>query len=502
VEDEYLDAFSLMVTLLIESGKSEEALIILDQLKTINDASLYNSPLVKAAKLSEEDLAEEKRLNERLQILRKRYLNANEENKFALKTEISRTSAAREQILAGANLSKEETMPPVWSIQRSIKPNELLLHFTEIGTKLYITHLTSEKANIQVHDFSVEIRNQLTNIADDLATGETNLNDLYELYELLDLQEIPDHINLITVIPDNYLYRIPLEILPTQKPDSPISFGSTHYLIEDYQFRYFTSLNEFDSNQRTFTTSTQNDFTGFAISDFKDFKKKNLPSLPYATIETENINSALNSFSNKSIFTGNNATKERFKKQVATSRLVHVATHSEVSEQDPLFSTIYLISSNPDDTLESDQALYAYELFDTPLNSELIMLNSCSSGSGNYIQGSGVMGISRALRYAGAKSLALNLWAVNDKVASDFASDFYHFLNEGETKNEALRKAKLNQLKNGNANPHFWGAYLMIGNPSPITNKAANPWGLFSILTLTILLTGYTTFRNKNELIR
>ncbi|HBQ61078.1 MAG TPA: hypothetical protein DD671_16035, partial [Balneolaceae bacterium] len=99
VEDEYLDAVELLVEMLISNQNTREALTLLDKLKTINDAALYNSPLVKAAKLSEEDLAEEKRLNQRIQSLRKRYLNAQENDRFTIKQEIDRISALREQIL-------------------------------------------------------------------------------------------------------------------------------------------------------------------------------------------------------------------------------------------------------------------------------------------------------------------------------------------------------------------------------------------------------------------
>lgn len=497
VQKEYLDAFSLMITLHIETNQVNEALLLLEQLKTINDASLYNSPLVKAAKLSEEDLAEEKRLNQKLQNLRKKFLNADSDQKFALKTEINRTTALREQILAKANLSREENIPAIWHVQRAISPDELLLHFTEIENDLYVTHLTFDKTIIKKFDFSPEKKEQIAQIADQIAKGNTDLQKLYELYKILEIEFVPDHIQTITVIPDNHLYRIPLEVLPVQQPETPISYGSTRYLIEDYHFRYFTSLKEFLGNRRTNFSKASIDFSAFAISDFDEFKYEQLPSLPYATVETERIEHALSTIENKNIYTGDNATKNKFLQEVSRSRMVHVATHSEVSDQDPLFSTIYLKSSHPDDTLDSDQALYAYELFDTNLTSEFIMLNSCSSGSGNYIQGSGVMGISRALRYAGAKSLALNLWSVNDKIASDFATDFYHYLDEGLTKNEALRKAKLNQLQFNNANPHFWGAYLMIGNPSPITEKPANYWLIYSLMAFTLVITGYGAYSKK-----
>jgi CHAT domain-containing protein len=497
VEEEYLDAFELIVELLRNNNRQSEALVILDRLKTINDASLYNSPLVKAAKLTEEELAEEKRLNQKLQSLRKQYLNASQENRFALQTEINRISAVRDQILSEVNLAKENPLPAIWSIQRSLDANELLLHFTEVGSELYVAYLTLGDIRIKRYNFDKARQDLFTNIGDELASGRTNLDDLYQLYQILELEDIPDHISQISVIPDNYLYRIPLEVLPTRKPDSPISYGSSNYLIEDYSFRYFTSLKEFDGNRRGFDTETENDFSGFAISDFKMFTGTDLPSLPYATVETNNISNILTSLNDKKVYTGDAATKAIFKEKISSSRLIHVATHSEVSEQDPLFSTIYLKNSDSNDSLQSDQALYAYELFDTPLNTEFIMLNSCSSGSGNYIQGSGIMGISRALRYAGAKSLALNLWSVNDKVASEFATDFYGYLDKGETKSEAIRMAKLNQLRQANANPHFWGAYMMIGNPSPITDKSSNSILLFSFLALTIFSTGFVTYRKE-----
>ncbi|MEX0721145.1 MAG: CHAT domain-containing protein [Balneolaceae bacterium] len=497
VEDEYLDAFSLMVKMLTESGYYGEALVLLDQLKTINDASLYNNPLVKASKLSEQDLAEEKRLNTSLQALRKQYLNAGEDKRFALKTEIDRTSAAREEILSTVNSHRDKPLSPIWAIQRTIQDDELLLHFTEIGSQLYVTRLTSSSINIQNYPLNKNDQEFFTSVANNLASGKTDLNELYSVYENLDLDELPPGTKRITVIPDNYLYRIPLEVLPTKKPFSSISYGSANYLIEDYHFRYFTSLQEYENNKRSTRSATTEDFSVFAISEFKDVSTLNLPSLPFATFEATSVSSALPSFPDKNIYTGSSATKQEFKNKVSSSRMIHVATHSEVSEQDPLFSTIYLKGDVDSDTLESDQALYAYELFDTTLESEFIMLNSCSSGSGNYMQGTGIMGISRALRYAGAKSLALNLWSVNDKVASIFATDFYTYINDGETKNEATRQAKLNQLRSANANPHFWGAYMMIGNPSPMISKPAKPYLLYSLLATTILLAGYMVRKNE-----
>lgn len=494
VSEEYLDAFSLMIELLTESGATKKAITLLDQIKTINDASLYNSPLVKASKLSEEQLVEEGRLNAKLQDLRKRYLNADEEDRFALNVEIDQISAEREEILNQVNLNREQELSPIWSIQRLIGKDELVLHFTEIANHIYITELSFDDINIRKVTLNKEDAALFSEAANNLASGSTNLSQLYRIYEILELRSLPANFKYLSVIPDNNLYRIPIEILPTNQPASSISYGASRYLIEDFHFSYYSSLKEYEENQRMNRTSSAADyFSAFAISNFENTLSTNLPSLPYATVEVNNIGAALTSISSRQIYTGKQATKETFKRELSKSKIVHVATHSEVSEQDPLFSTIYLNTESEGDSLESSQALYAYELFDTPFNSEFVMLNSCSSGSGNYIQGTGIIGITRALRYAGAKSLALNLWSVNDKVASQFAVDFYKQVNEGTTKSEAIRLAKLNQLRTANANPHFWGAYMLIGNSAPITNKPSKPVVLFSLLAVTIVVIGYTS---------
>ena len=276
-------------------------------------------------------------------------------------------------------------------------------------------------------------------------------------------------------------------------PDNPYSYGSTTYLIEHFNIEYFASLKEYHTDTKPKKNKLLTDFSAFAISDFKNFEESYLPTLPFATKEVNEISEILNAFPKQKIYLETEATKSAFLDHVSNSKILHIATHSEVSEQDPLFSTIYL---NNADSATGSNALYAYELFKQQLNNELIMLNSCSSGSGNYLQGSGIMGITRALRYAGTKSMALNVWAVNDKVASEFASVFYTSLNSGKSKSESIRDAKLYLLQNGNANPHFWGAFILTGDPSPVINSHENEHYFYS--SLFILITIFSVYMRKS----
>ncbi|HCD52611.1 MAG TPA: hypothetical protein DEQ34_09200 [Balneolaceae bacterium] len=492
LEQEYIDLFNASIQMLISLGNEQRALQLLDELKTINDAALYNSPILRANSLSEEDLAQDKILNDKIQDLRTEYLNQKtSDGRLQIKSQIDRLSAQREEILNKVRNELPNPVIPVWVIQRNISNNELILHFTEVGDKLYLAKISSNKIDISVYDFDRLTKNRFQDFADHIASASTDLFELHEITSLFKLDEIPSQYNSITVIPDNHLYRIPLDILPLSEPETSRSFGQVNYLIEKYDTRYFTSLQEFlENNRDTFGQKSTVDFSAFAISDFRSFDSQTLPSLPYATREILNIDKKLTDIENRNLYLGADATKQTFLEEAGKSRILHVATHSEVSEQDPLFSTIYLNGRSG----HKEQPLYAYELFTTQLHNEMVMLNSCSSGSGDYLQGSGVMGISRALRYAGAQSLALNLWSVNDKIASEFATTFYESLNRGKTKSQSMRDAKLMLLETGNANPHYWGAYMLIGNSIPITKKPVKTGLLYFSLLLIFLASGYYAY--------
>lgn len=501
IEQEYIDAFNSILGMLIALGEQEKAIQLLDEIKTINDAALYNSPILRANKLSEEDLAQDKILNDQIESLRTEYLNSSSDSdKFNIKSQIDILSARREDVLNKIRTDLPNSTISVWNIQRKLDNDEIIIHYTEIGDKLYTSYITKQDIGIEIVDLNKELKTLFKESADNLGSSSTDLNQLYTIYEKLNLKNsIPDGINKLTVIPDNYLYRIPIEILPKSRPSSPRSYGSAVYLLEDYHFEYFSSLSELIENSRNSSSNALNEFSAFAISNFSDLGNKNLPSLPYATQEVRNIDISLTSISNKNIYLENDATKASFIQEASSSRIVHIATHSEISELDPLFSTIYLNNSTRNTDNSANGTLYAYELFNTRMNSDLIMLNSCSSGSGEFLQGSGIMGISRALRYAGAKSLALNLWSVNDKVASEFATEFYTSIDKGLSKTEAMRNAKLSLLKTGNANPHYWGAYMLIGNPSSLVEKKpANAGFLYPFLIVMILITGLSVRSNSS----
>jgi hypothetical protein len=68
--------------------------------------------------------------------------------------------------------------------------------------------------------------------------------------------------------------------------------------------------------------------------------------------------------------------------------------------------------------------------------------------------------------------------------------DFYEHLAEGKTKSEALQQAKLDFIKKYSANPYYWSAFILSGNPSSIKVQEASSFGVLQILFIMFLIGG------------
>jgi hypothetical protein len=472
VEPEYLHLFESYADFLIEKGNYNQALNLLDRIKTINDATLTDNPLIQASRLTDAELAAEQNLAREMDRLRKRIFITSGRERLALQNRLEQLSAERRSLFKYRGTVSIHKESRVWALQRQLQRNEAVLHITEINSNYYLSilyrnSLSIEKLHLEDSDILM-----FESAISSLISGRTDLELLYEIGKFIDINSIPDYIESIIFIPDGFFHQLPLAILPVSKPDSPFSYGSARYMIEEKDIRTLNSLN--DLSQRNPRFNHEYDYSGFGVSDFNnETTSRNLVSLPMAPKEVQNISLKLDRFTAKNTMINESATAENFKDLAGKSRILHMATHSEVSESDPLFSRLHFYASTgTDDSNPVIGQLFAYEFFDLNMQNELVMLNSCESGGDRYLQGSGIMGISRALRYAGVQSLVLNAWSVNDQFAAEFAELFYEQLNTGKTKSRALQLAKIEFIKSKNSNPHYWGPYILNGDNRPIIRSS------------------------------
>lgn len=184
------------------------------------------------------------------------------------------------------------------------------------------------------------------------------------------------------------------------------------------------------------------------------------------------------------------STRSTFYELAGNSRILHLATHSIVENEDPLFSALYLhqaVSDAENGNQTSDDGIVrAYNLFDIDLSADLVVLSSCESAQGKYIAGSGILGLSRAFSYAGAESLLMNLWPVKDQTASQITSQFFANLDSGSDKARSLRKARLNYLNTVNSDPFLWGGYVIHGNIAAVHSET----GFFKLKVVSLSILG------------
>jgi len=183
------------------------------------------------------------------------------------------------------------------------------------------------------------------------------------------------------------------------------------------------------------------------------------------------------------------ATEDAIKK-IKRPEVLHIATHgfflkdikdslgtvygiqADIARQHPLLrSGVILagaaaVASNPNNFSEQDDGiLTAYEAAGLDLTGTgLVVLSACETGLGELLNGQGVYGLQRAFLQAGAASVIMSLWKVNDESTKELMIGFYReWLRHPEgSKQEALRMAQL-LLREQYAHPFFWGPFVMVG---------------------------------------
>jgi CHAT domain-containing protein len=167
------------------------------------------------------------------------------------------------------------------------------------------------------------------------------------------------------------------------------------------------------------------------------------------------------------VYLDREATEEKAKALGTDSRLIHFASHGLIDERFPLNSALAL--SVPEHPAEGQDngLLQAWEIFESMhLDADLVALSACDTALGKEMGGEGLVGLTRAFQYAGARSVLASLWGVADYSTARFMERFYRYLRDGKSKDEALRAAQIDQIrqKGGSSHPFFWAAFELNGD--------------------------------------
>ena len=296
---------------------------------------------------------------------------------------------------------------------------------------------------------------------------------------------------------DGPLHTVAIEHVPGTEPYHLFRLSSTRELAKPAQQRGQAALyGGIDYAQRAAVTQAPTDADGATYRDVPDLRllrgaRKTIPYLPGSRLEVEAIDTLLRlSHVATTLRQGVDATEESFK-HLAGRRLglLHLSTHGfyqraedataneqpAESAEDQALSRAGLFLSGaakslygggqPADQSTEDGILTAREISRLDLRGlDLVVLSACETGLGD-VSGEGVFGLQRGFKKAGAQTLLMSLWKVDDTATQLLMTEFYRQLTAGLSKRAAFQAAQryLRQHDGGRYDhPEYWAAFVML----------------------------------------
>ena len=357
---------------------------------------------------------------------------------------------------------------------QSLRNGEAMIEFFVGDSTLAVIGLTADKRHVAVKKIHGDFFEKITRLrslltkpgdkSDDVWVTKTS-SDLYAFLIQDAIRELGAGITSITIIPDGILGYLPFEVLRNPA-------WQHKYLGEECAVHYAYSATYLTEQLQKKASVAKYFFAGFASSSAADLNHQQLSALPYAEKEITSITDLLGG--SYSIF--NPASKEDFKNHASDFRILHLAMHSLVNDENPMFSVLVFAPAAGDSS--NNHVLTALELYDMTLHSDMAVLSACNTGFGTLRKGEGIMSFARAFSYAGVPSAVISLWQVPDKATSKIMVNFYKYLKQGESKDGALQRAKLDFIRDypQMSAPFFWAGFILTGSKEPLRFPGSWLW--------------------------
>ncbi|HZY78698.1 MAG TPA: CHAT domain-containing tetratricopeptide repeat protein [Cyclobacteriaceae bacterium] len=356
------------------------------------------------------------------------------------------------------NLKFNNSFPTVAELQAMLGPDEAIYSYfvAEKAKKMFQFEITSKKFKAYEKtlpdDFDRLMKGMINGIYyRDFETFQRSSNKLkYVLWPETKKKKV-------VVIPSGRMSTLPLEALPVQAKAGD-NFSSITYLVQNKSISYEFSVGLF-SQKRKQRSSHENQSI-FLCAPVKFPEKDNLNELPGTESEIKTI-AGLFPTASKEVMLFDKANEGIVKSNDITRyNYLHFATHGVVDEADPELSRIFLSENSGE-----DGHLFSGEIYNLKLNADLAVLSACQTGLGKYSKGEGVIGLSRALVYAGARNLIVSFWSVADESTAVLMTDFYsELLKDPRGFAPALQQSKIKMINSKKfVEPYYWAPFVLIG---------------------------------------
>ena len=341
----------------------------------------------------------------------------------------------------------------VAQLRQHLSPSQLLLAYFLYKDRLIIFAVTNNKlATYEIPDGMRQLKRLLPLLHAHLQPGgwpnskqppqqavRSMLNKLYHLLIAPVESILPPRPGFLTIVPYGPLHTLPFHAL----------YDGTHYLIEDFQINYLPTSSLLTASVRNTSTLLAKPPLIFGYSGRGHLQR--------ATEEAKTLAVMLSGH----CYLEDEATIARLIEEAPGSPIIHLATHGHSRLDAPNFSSVLL----------ADGRFNAIDAFSLNLQDcDLVTLSGCETGLALTGGGDEQLGLGRAFLAAGANSLVMSLWPVDDNATSELMQLFYQKLLDGVSKAQALQIAQRAFIQRSHsmyAHPYYWAAFRLVGDVGP-----------------------------------
>lgn len=278
----------------------------------------------------------------------------------------------------------------------------------------------------------------------------------------------------IVIIPDGSLHYLPFEALALNESEAPLLLGKP--------VSYQPSLTALALSRKTAENSAvklvamvdpvfgRQDSRLEGTTMTSETEVDPLNRLRLSSREAEAIDTQLTDPDQLITAEGFGANAEFLNSQsVSTASILHLATHGFADDETPARTGVML--SRFDSEGRSVPGFVGLrDIYELRLSAELVTLSACNTALGRELSGEGLLGLTRAFMYAGARRVVASLWPVSDRATAQLMEHFYEgLLRDNLAPDEALAVAKLRLSKNPRfRHPYYWSGFILHGDWRPL----------------------------------
>ena len=368
-------------------------------------------------------------------------------------------------------------------VQQSLDRGTVLLSY-QVGaatSRLFIVRApaAATRANLEVRTLAIDedtLRQQIAafrRLIERDAVREDGAAPAFiaaarQLYDILIAPAAADvaAADRVLILPDGPLHSLPFAALMRPSPGS--GTGRGQYFIEWKPLHTSISATVYAELRRgARRPSTPQTLVAFADPQYSAGRSEgaggSLTPLPATRAEVQAV--ARGFGRQATVLLGAEATEARAK-SIGPARYLHFATHGLLDARSPLDSALALTVPADRRPGEENGLLQAWEILEqVRIDADLVTLSACETALGDDVAGEGLVGLTRAFHYAGARSVLATLWQVADEATSTLMSSFYGHLRAGRSKDDALRRAQVESIaRPSTAAPFHWAAFTLSGD--------------------------------------